>query len=399
MRGLFALLLLVTLGIVLGIGTSAGALWRLAQPAEALVAPRIPEEIARTNPLVNPDAPHPRAIARQTEFDFGQMERGAKLSHPFAIRNEGTAPLKLTKGRTSCTCTLSGLDKEEIRPGEEATVTLEWIADTDQPTFRQSATIHTNDPGRPELEFEITGKVVQQIRLEPSELRISKIAGETKSYRVRVTSVNFEDLQILGSSFEDPRTASCFEVAARPLTAEELMLPDASGLQPVGGSLVTVTAKPGLPLGPIRQRIRLTTNIAEKSELELPIFGTIDGDISVAGGLQWNRDDMVLSLGVLPANTIARHELKLLVRGPEAGKVEFRVAKVTPDVVAVKLGESKSLSDGRVQQVPLVIEIPRGLPTMSFMGKNHGGFGEVVLATTHPEIPELHLKLKFAIEN
>lgn len=389
---------IVLAGVALGAAASWPDLRRLNWPAEDLVSAKARNLRMRADPMFNPNLPHPRAIASETKFDFGEMERGGKQSHGFVIKNEGDAPLTLTKGKTSCKCTLSGLDKDSIAPGEKATVTLDWSAETDRPVFHQSATILTNDPGRPELTFEVDGKIVQHIRLEPSQLAVSKIAGETKSYEVRVVSVNFDNLRIVGNSFEDPSTAKYIDVSYRTLTPEELNTSGEAESAIKGGALVTVTLKPGLPLGLVLQRIRLATNLEQQPEVILPVAATIEGDISVVGGREWNGSRMLLSLGVLKASHTTRRELTLLVRGAAAGKVELHLDKVTPEGIRVQIGQSREISGGRVQRIPLTIEIPSGMRPVALMGKNQGGYGEIVLSTNHPEIGELRLKLQLAIE-
>lgn len=396
MRPIVFIVSLVAIGVLAGVGASYGDLRRLGYSDVRLLSPKLPEQL-QDDPHYNPQLPHPRAIAAELVFDFGAMERGEKLSHTFKVENQGDTPLVLEKGSTSCKCTVSGLDKTQVAPGESAEVTMEWTAESELPEFRQTATIKTNDPGRSELKFEVKGRIVQAILVEPRELNFEKSAGVTKSYEVHLTSVNFDNLEIVGHSFEDPATASYFDVNARPLTADELKQMPFFAAEPKGGALVTVTVKPGLPLGPIRQKIRLATNIESRPEIELPVHGSIQGDISLVGR-GWNQSELLLTLGLLRSGAGAERELKIHVRGPHAGQVKFQVQEVRPAQIKVSLGESSELNDGRVQQVPLSIEIPADLPPVSLLGKNHGGFGEVVLSTTHPDFPELRLQLKFAIE-
>ena len=55
------------------------------------------------------------------------------------------------------------------------------------------------------------------------------------------------------------------------------------------------------------------------------------------------------------------------------------------------------LADGRVLQTPLVIRLHKNLPAMSYLG-NNDRYGEVVIATGHPDAPELAIRLKFAVQ-
>ncbi len=396
MRSTIWILLSILIGAAIGLGASSSDLLRMRLSDEQLIAAGLPE-VLQDNPRFNPALPHPRVVTDQVSYDFGKMERGSTQSHSFTISNEGDSLLELQKGKTSCKCTLSGLDQNRIRPGESGKVTLEWTASSEEPEFRQTATILTNDPARRSIEFVVNGKIYQQIELKPQGLVVNKLSGETKTLTVRATTVNFDHFEITGHSFQDQATASSYDVSYRPLTAHELNASDTLGQKPVGGVLITVTIKPGLPLGPIRQRILLDTNVPERPQVSLDVVGSIDGDISIVGGRGWNRDQLTLSLGAVSAKESIERDLKILVRGESAGAVEFQVAKVVPEQIQVSLGESTLLSAGRVQQVPLKIVLPRGLPSMSYLGKEHGGFGEIVLSTTHPEFPQLTLKLRFAI--
>lgn len=384
-------------GLALGLGVAAPEISRLAYSDQRLVSAQLSDDV-RSDPRVNPGAPRPVIHLEATEFEFGQMQRGSTMSHSFTIENRGDAPLVLTQGTTSCKCTLSGLDDDQIAPGSSGTVSLTWSATTDKIDFRQTATIHTNDPNRPSIEFVVKGKVYQEIELEPEALYINKLAGELKSYQVRATSANIEDLQFVGHSFDDPSTADFFDISYHPLPSDTSAISSEGALQSRSGALVTVTLKPGLPLGPFRQTIRLDTNSPEQPQVPYVIMGSVDGDISVVGGRQWNAQKMLLAVGVISARTVTERELKLLVRGKEAGQVEFRVQRVSPPSLEARVGVSTSLSGGRVQQTPVTITFPQGTPPMTYMGTDHGGYGEVVLATTHPDVPELTLRVQFAVE-
>lgn len=396
MKYFLFILTFTALGIVAGAAASYRDLARIGRPADELVAAHIDERLAKSA-AYNPALPHPRAIADELGFNFGQMERGSTKSHAFTIRNNGDMPLQLEKESTSCKCTLSGLDKDTIQPGEIATVTLEWTADTDQSKFRQTATIKTNDPGHPTLKFAVEGEIVQAIRVDPSELVINKIAGEERAYEARVTSANFANLEIVGHSFEDPATAQYFGVEYRTLAPAELGAPYPDAPLPLGGALVTVSLKPGLPLGRVRQTIRLATNLPQKPEVSLPVRASIEGDVSIVGGGAWRRGSMTLDLGVINMGQAMEEDLKVLVRGPHRDQTRLEIKRVVPEGVQAELGETKALADGRVLQTPLVVRLPTNLPAMSYLG-NNGRYGELVLGTGHPDAPEVVIRLKFAIQ-
>ncbi len=80
--------------------------------------------------FVNPPGKVPKAVVvgKELEFNFGKAEKESAKRHDFVIRNEGNGILTLTKGATSCVCTVSAIAREELPPGESTKVTLGWHA-------------------------------------------------------------------------------------------------------------------------------------------------------------------------------------------------------------------------------------------------------------------------------
>src|SRR5688500_8060497 len=120
-----ALLALVALvaGAALGVASTQFELPDKPSPAVAYlnaVAANRNDGASKVGPRV--------AVVNGEMHDFGKMDRNAKESHAFIIRNEGDAPLKLEKGETTCKCTVSDLKGNSLAPGEETEVLLEWTA-------------------------------------------------------------------------------------------------------------------------------------------------------------------------------------------------------------------------------------------------------------------------------
>src|SRR3990172_3316400 len=64
--------------------------------------------------------PWPKVVLDSSEFDFGTMDVQQEHEHAFVVRNEGTAPLKLKVGDSTCKCTIGRLLRDEILPGKSA---------------------------------------------------------------------------------------------------------------------------------------------------------------------------------------------------------------------------------------------------------------------------------------
>ncbi|GAG22554.1 unnamed protein product, partial [marine sediment metagenome] len=252
-------------------------------------------------------------------------------------------------------------------------VTITWKPIDKPGPNRQTAKILTNDPAQPQVTLTILGRVTAMMRFSPAKLVFSRLtAGETATAESRLYYyLDAPPLEILGHQWADAATASLFEVATEPLSAEEVENePSAQS-----GMLVTVTVNPGLPQGPIRQKLTLRTNAP--SSTSLSIKGTIGSEIAVVGP-GWDQDRSILTLGAVPRQKGVKRRMILLVRGPLRKEVEFKPISVTPNILKVNFGRRTEINNGAVVQIPLTIEIPAGSPPANHLGSEQGPLGEII---------------------
>ena len=83
-----------------------------------------------------------------TEFDFGTVDEGEKVSHTYSFKNTGDEPLILSNAKGSCGCTVPKWPKEPIAPGEDGVVTVEFNSKNKKGKRNQKVTItaNTNPP-------------------------------------------------------------------------------------------------------------------------------------------------------------------------------------------------------------------------------------------------------------
>ncbi|MDD4786002.1 MAG: DUF1573 domain-containing protein, partial [Pirellulales bacterium] len=240
------LTLVFLLAAILGTASGAGlAAWRFfAHPIMPPLA-RVDELPAGDESASVPKA-HPEVEVVEEDYFFGSMANHMVASHEFEFRNVGTAPLKLTKGQTTCKCTLSDIGDGVIPAGASGVVKLEWSGQDIVGPYAQTATIITNDPHRPAVHLRIHGEMTAKVRLFPEELVYSSItAGQSAIASARLYSYMPKPLEITGAEVEPP---DHFQIAYSPLPPDEVSQEKYAKC----GYLVTVTAKPGLPLGPFR---------------------------------------------------------------------------------------------------------------------------------------------------
>jgi hypothetical protein len=80
----------------------------------------------------------------ETEYNFGMINAGTKVKHTFKVKNTGTSPLKLTNVKPTCGCTASDYTKEEIAPGKEGVISVEFNSSGKMGMQRKGITVTGN---------------------------------------------------------------------------------------------------------------------------------------------------------------------------------------------------------------------------------------------------------------
>jgi hypothetical protein len=348
------------------------------------------------------DAAGPRAETLETEHAFGSIGTGETGSHEFTIRNAGREPLSLTKGATSCTCTISDFERSAggdpdgakvVPPGGTTKVKVQWKGKGDGGPFRQQATIFTNDPRRPEIVFVVEGRVVPTWKAVPQGVVFSRMSATTGDRAtVRIYTFGSGAPSAATASIDHAQAAQFFSLATAPLTAADI------GAEPgaTGGLELTVDIKPGLPLGPLRQTISVAFGMPDPVVVELPLEGVVAGDLALAGAA-WDSSHQVLSLGTVSGKTGMRTQLFLTAKGPHRDAVRPVVREVVPESLQVDIGESKPVGTGGVVRTPLTIVVPPGSPPANNLCSEQAPPGRIVLDTGHPDTPRLTIRVCIAI--
>jgi hypothetical protein len=189
----------------------------------------------------------------------------------------------------------------------------------------------------------------------------------------------------------DEQLAERVAILIEPVPVDQLPDPKAKA-----GVRVIATYQPGGTLGPFAGSLSLDTNLKQAPHLEVPILGTVKGDITIFG-TGWTEANGLLRMG--PATTAEGGSARLLVniRGEHATAADLSVERVDPPELKVTLGERTEVRAGLVS-VPLVVEIPPGTRPMVRAGEDQGGEGEIILATGHPVTPNVRLRVTFTVE-
>jgi len=348
-----------------------------------------------------PAGPTPKVDVPETQFSFGTVAVGAEGSHEFVIRNTGEAPLELTKGATSCTCTVSDFEESEggskdakvVQPGESTKLNVQWRGKGNGGPFRQQASVLTNDPQRPQIAFVVEGTVVPTYKAVPAFITLPKLSTSS-SERATVTIFTFgkEQPTIDSLSLTEEKTAQFYSLASAPLEPEGIAAESGA----VGGFRITADIRPGLPIGTLRQTIKVVFRMPEEVIAEIPIEGSVSGDLALAGKA-WDSSREALLLGTVSGRSGLETSVFLTVKGPHRADVRPVVREVVPEGLHVVIGEGKPVGSGNVIRIPLTITVPPGSAPANHIGSEQAPAGKIVLDTGHPDSPTFTIPVCVAI--
>src|SRR5690606_38916554 len=95
-------------------------------------------------------------------YDFGRIGPQEVVEQTFVIRNEGQAPLTISRAYTTCGCTTAAFSASIIPPGKVATVRVIFDAgyhDAAGQTVRRGIIIENNDPDQSQTEIWVQAAV------------------------------------------------------------------------------------------------------------------------------------------------------------------------------------------------------------------------------------------------
>ena len=372
----------------LGLGAVLGYLeaqpWTVVDPASLTVETAAPDPVDLER--------RPQVEVPEHLYNFGSMEQGTTLNHAFTVRNVGDKPLTLSVASTTCKCTVGDLENNEVAPGEETEVMLEWTAKSQVGPFRHGATLSTNDPKNMSVSLTVEGEVVASTSVIPGELIFGGVAAGTEVQReVFILSRFQEEVEVTNFQFSNSSLNDQLDIEIVPAQPDEFPVDDAKGAVKVVAKLHKERT-----IGRFFGWLEVDTNLESAPKLNIPITGNTIGDISIFGP-GWDPKLSLLRMGAVRSGEGKVARLNLSTRGEHAQSTEFEVVRTSPPELKASLGEKKEINDTLVH-MPLLLEIPSGTPPMVRLGEPASSDALVVLKTTHPNAKEVQLRVNFSVE-
>ncbi len=342
---------------------------------------------ARENPFQMATGPNmPKIEVVEKEYEFGRMALGSTGQHDFVIKNVGTGPAKLAKGPVQCKCTVAGLKKDELLPGEEAVIHLSWTPKDEGP-FAQSATIWSNDPEYREIKFIVSGEMFPEVGINPTNgWSLGPISNSNDvPLNGFIESAVYKEFKITKVDLSSDRV----ELEAVAMTPQEL---EERGMQ--SGYHLRGRLKGLEKPQKIEEKVTVETDLKNLPRVEFPINGSRTGSITLFGP-GWYAGGPLLELG--NATSSKGKEIKLTVM-VEPAEEEMKLTEViaNPAFLKATLKPEQIGKELPRERYSLFITVPEGSPRGVWTSANPG---QLILKTNHPLVQELAIKIHLNLES
>lgn len=239
------------------------------------------------------------ALFDELSKDFGSVPRGPALTHPFRLKNNTSAPVRIAGIQVSCNqCLSATAAKQELQPGEETQVVVRL--DTQRFAGAKNLTIYVrfDRPQNEEVRLWVQANSRDDVSVNPDTLAFGHVKRASKpSASTTITFLGNVQTQIVEVNTESNYVQTVVKEKSRQGTEVSYEL--------------TATLRADAPVGKWYTDIWLKTNNATMPRVRVPLTVEIESALSVSPAL--------VTLGPVKIGEAA--ERKVIVRGIKPFKI------------------------------------------------------------------------------
>lgn len=138
-------------------------------------------------------------------YDWGDVKGVDKVQAKVQIRNSGTELLKIYEVKPTCGCTTAPLDKNELKPGEIATLDITLSLSGRQNQVTKTIRIKSNDPNASEKVLWLKCNVIRNLSIPNKFLSYKDMTvGYEKEEKIPITNTSKENITLSDFSVDNP---------------------------------------------------------------------------------------------------------------------------------------------------------------------------------------------------
>lgn len=310
----------------------------------------------------------PSAAVSEPDFRFSQVVSGAVVQHEYALKNNGSAPLRVEKARMTFPLRATQMPAI-VLPGEEAVLRFQLETAQLDGLFQGEIVVITDDPANSETRLTFQGDVIPPIQILPlPAFFVASQRGVEKSSHLDILNHLAEPLEIL--RVENPSSRFKTELET---------------LKPGRHYRVWLTLQRDAPPGRAKEIIRLATSSPTHPELKIPANTLVKERVYTFPD---EIDFGLISASRFKAQPELLGRLSKILMIYQAGGNDFQIS-IRTDVPFLQLRPERSPFQDRYQIEVSII--PGNL-------KSGSVDGSIVITTNDTEFPLLVVPVKAAIE-
>jgi hypothetical protein len=141
----------------------------------------------------------PRMTFEETTHDFGEIVPETHQKGEFKFTNTGKAPLKILNVKPCCGTTIKGVEDGQVyAPGKSGVLEVDYPSTAQPGPVKKYIYLTTNDPAQPIVTLTFKAEIVQQISVEPGNLRLFLRRENGGAGNLTVKSLTGEPFSIVG---------------------------------------------------------------------------------------------------------------------------------------------------------------------------------------------------------
>jgi hypothetical protein len=169
-----------------------------------------------------PNAQAKIQVVGDSVYEFETLYQGEKVEVTFQIKNVGTGTLAIDKVESSCGCTVALTSADRIPPNGIAKIYATFNSSGFLGQVRKYVYVFSNDPEKPELDFEIMGNVLTEIDLDPAYLVFEQTAvGKPVEARIKLRNTTSKSITLVG--IENPYESLKVDFTKRTLQPSDTL--------------------------------------------------------------------------------------------------------------------------------------------------------------------------------
>ena len=205
-------------------------------------------------------------------WDFGKQPQYTQLKYEFLIRNEGDGELEIQQVRPSCQCQAAMPDKRKLAPGEETTIKVSFDTKNMSGPIHKPITVQCNDPTHPLFQLVVRGTILPPYWLDPPEVNLGSVSKNEGAGPQEFSVIISPKAKVGIRSV----TTTNELVTVQLVTREPIVRDD--GMRELR---YRVGLKPGHPVGLVRERVTITTDLPYKRVANLGVSAEVKGEVRV----------------------------------------------------------------------------------------------------------------------